>query len=689
MVRHHNKVRTDMREHQGHRDFGRALHARARAAFARAALLGLMGLACLAGPAGAEELRREVLDQLRQATFEVVLEKPTQDPLGYEKELPFDLLPFQVRNDKYDSIGTAFALGKGQYVSAAHVIYLQSDAVRRRIHLRDADGRIIDLDRVLKYSGEKDFVVFSVKDYRSAHELEPQTVPRRNDAVFSVGNALGQGVITRDGLYTSDTPEEERGRWQWLRFSAAASPGNSGGPLVDRDGRVLGVVLRKSQNENLNYALPITEVLKASERKGQVQSRSIYKLDITARTLQNDVDLSLDLPSDYRRFGEQLQSAYADFALASSKKFMAAHKDALFPAAAGAEALLYRTNEEANFPNMLVQQDDGGWDSMLPKERRNADIGKNGYVVSGAMGNYLYVRVQAPDDVPAARLQDDSRLFMDLILKGVYYTRNFGAERIRITSLGAAREQAVHVDGYGRKWQVRRWFVPHTGQKVVTYALPVPGGFSVLLNSATDDASFMYEVDQKILTDFVFVTYYGTLKQWQEFLARKDMLPAAFGAIALDANYGKELRFRSARMSFSYPDSLMKITPNSDLHLRFSYFKDNGKVVWDVTSVVAGEDRDTNVFVSYSRYLRPPESLPDADRAGWKTLVEARAPYNGSAYMDKSRSLIGTAHAPGGQRVDANSPLLYGIVHAVEGTQDPAAMAQRLAQLRAGFQADR
>jgi hypothetical protein len=69
------------------------------------------------------------------------------------------------------------------------------------------------------------------------------------------GNALGEGIIIRDGLYTSDTPEEREGRWKWIRFSAAASPGNSGGPLVDRKGRVIGVVLRKSPSENLNVAV--------------------------------------------------------------------------------------------------------------------------------------------------------------------------------------------------------------------------------------------------------------------------------------------------------------------------------------------------------------------------------------------------------------------------------------------------
>lgn len=663
-----------------------ALRIQTREVLNRILLGAALGLTFLAGPLGAEELRGTVLDKLRKATFEVVLAKPTKDPLRYEKELPYDLLPFQVRNDKYESIGTAFALSDGKFISAAHVLGLASESVRKDIHLRDANGRIIDLDQVLKFSARKDFIVFTVKGYRAPAHLETQISPRRNDAVFAVGNALGQGVITRDGLYTSDTPEEERGSWKWMRFSAAASPGNSGGPLVDRDGRVLGVVLRKSANENLNYALPIGQVLNASDRKGELRGRYVYKLDITDQTSQGEMEIDLKLPADYRSFGEELQSAYAEFLRSSASKFMAAHRQDMFPAAAGAQALLHRTGQEANFPHVVAKQDDGSWEATLPSERRRSEVGKNGYVTYGSMGNYMYLRLQAPDDVAPASLRQDSSQFMDLILKGVYFSRSFGADKIRITSFGPAQEQDVHVDGYGRKWQVRRWIVPHNRQKVVTYALPVPGGYAVLLNAAGDGASFMYEVDLKILTEFAFVTYYGTLKQWQDFLARKDLLPAAFASISLEADYGKELRFRSSRMSFVYPATLMKVTPSSDLDLRFSYFKEDGQVVWDVTSIVAGEDRETTSFVTFSRYVTPPQSLPDSDRSAWQSLVEARVPYNGASFFDKSRTVIGAAYAPPRKNVDARAPVLFSIVHAMDGSVESASMTQRLSQFRAGFQ---
>lgn len=641
---------------------------------------------CLAQPARAEDLGTEVLQSLRKATFEVVLEKPTTDSLTYEKPLPFDLLPYRVRNDKYESIGTAFALDNGQFVSAAHVMTLASQSVRRRIHLRDPGGKIIDIDQIQKYSMGRDFIVFTVKNYQPAGRLATNSSAQANDKVFAVGNALGDGIIVRDGLYTSDTPEEEDGRWKWLRFSAAASPGNSGGPLVDREGRVIGVVLRKSQNENLNFALPIAEVLNAPNQ-AELRVKAMFRLDITDRTLPGKLDEMVGLPMGYMEFGKVLQERLNNFSLALSDQFKAAQRDDMFPQAAGAQAILYRSNITATFPRMLTKQRDGTWDAVMPGTRREAEVGKNGKLIYGKMGNFLYLRLKAPEDVSVARMQADSKLFMDLLLRGLYFSREFGPETVRITSLGPAKEAAVHVDAYQRNWQVWRWNIAHSDEKIVVYALPQPDGYAIMLNAADESASFSYEVDMKTLCDFAFVTYYGTLGQWKEFLSHKDMLPAAFKSITVEADYGKEFRYRSARLSFRYPNELMKVSQDSDLQLKFSFFKEKDHVVWDVSSLVAGEDKNTSTVVQLSSHRRPPASLPDSERQTWESLTHARMPYSGAAFFDKSNTVIATAQRPAAARGElSEQSLLYSVAYSAEGSQDLTAMEKKLDSFRTGLQ---
>jgi hypothetical protein len=96
------------------------MHHRAIRFLASAAWFLALALAC--GSAAAEGLDAKLLPRIQAATFEVVAAKPANDPLTYEKPLPLDLLPFQERTDKYYSLGTAFSIGNGRYVTAGHVL---------------------------------------------------------------------------------------------------------------------------------------------------------------------------------------------------------------------------------------------------------------------------------------------------------------------------------------------------------------------------------------------------------------------------------------------------------------------------------------------------------------------------------------------------------------------------------------
>jgi hypothetical protein len=53
-------------------------------------------------PAQESVLPPAVKRTVAAACFEVVIKRPdeTKDPLSYEKELPWDLVPFNLRNDK-------------------------------------------------------------------------------------------------------------------------------------------------------------------------------------------------------------------------------------------------------------------------------------------------------------------------------------------------------------------------------------------------------------------------------------------------------------------------------------------------------------------------------------------------------------------------------------------------------------
>src|SRR6185437_2550133 len=374
-----------------------------------------LALQCIFLPdaASAAALEAGEQQQIRAATFEVVQLKPPDGDVTYERPLPMELMPYQQRTDLYRSVGTAFAIGPNQYVTAGHVIAIGMHSQFGPPALRDLAGKVYAIDQVLKYSEHEDFVVFSLREPpKSAKYLKAGPKPELNDAVFAVGNALGEGVVIRDGVYTSNSPEEQDGKWNWLRFTAAASPGNSGGPLVDSHGRLIGVVLRKSASENLNYALSIEQVLGAKEAEGRVSTRSSIRLPImdTAETVQIDEHIALpkSLPDFYRALMgiAETVSQHGDAQLLAHN---AAH---VFPHGTGSERLLH-TIERSAFPQRIHEGQNGTW--LINGARPHlVQLEHNGFVELTAD----MIRMHAPDDVDLGTLYGDSKLQMDLILKG-------------------------------------------------------------------------------------------------------------------------------------------------------------------------------------------------------------------------------------------------------------------------------
>ncbi len=86
--------------------------------------------------------------------------------------------------------------------------------------------------------------------------------------VVAIGSPLGLQNTVSDGIVSSvrDGTDGQR----WIQTTAPASPGNSGGPLLDSRGNVVGVItFQVVTGQNLNFAVPIESVksLLASARE--------------------------------------------------------------------------------------------------------------------------------------------------------------------------------------------------------------------------------------------------------------------------------------------------------------------------------------------------------------------------------------------------------------------------------------
>ena len=634
-----------------------------------------LSLATLSGKAE-NSLDKKTLENINDATFEVVIPKPDDKGISYEKPLPYDLVPFAIRNDKYISIGTAFAVGSDTFISASHVFNPHLRKQTNDIFLRNKQGEIFKLDVVTKLSTHKDFIVFSTKGLNVNHPLNVNPEPTINETVYAVGNAHGQGIIIRDGLYTSNTPEELAGEWEWIRFSAAASPGNSGGPLLDRSGRVIGVVLRKSQNENLNYALPIKQVLSAPDNEAQLKMKIAYKLENMDMSKWGEIDHRLPLPMSFDKLSEQLTAKQEAFSQGLLDALLAENRDTIFPNGSGSDYLLH-TSRSATFPRMIAKGQDGIWDSFRANKLSSADLGHNGSMNYGAMGDTFYTTIRKPDNVSRKQFDNKPEVLMDLILKGVPISRNVGGEKVKITSLGKPSSDEVFVDGYQRRWQVRIWDMKYEDDKLIVFSLPTPEGNMSLIRSSSTAMAYSHLADLKTLTDFIYFSYYGTLAQWDEFLDNKRLLPDAIKAVDIDYQAGKSFRYSSRRLSFDYGPEVMKVTPDSDLKLSLSYFRDNGKVIWDISTITVGENKDTGRFYEIDRNIQPAASMSDDDKRYWKNMLEGRIPYHETAFFKNQYTYIGKVLSKKAAQQESNK-LLYSLLYCEDGNQTQAEMKPHL-----------
>jgi S1-C subfamily serine protease len=81
--------------------------------------------------------------------------------------------------------------------------------------------------------------------------------------VIVVGSPLGLGGTVATGIVSAFRTEEGL---EYLQFSAPVSPGNSGGPVVDRSGAVVGVAVGKVVEdgaEGLSFAIPYERACRA------------------------------------------------------------------------------------------------------------------------------------------------------------------------------------------------------------------------------------------------------------------------------------------------------------------------------------------------------------------------------------------------------------------------------------------
>ena len=159
-----------------------------------------------------------------------------------------------------DRLGEPFALGSGFFISDQGVLvtnrHVVEGAYSAVAYLQDET--VIRITKVLAQSPDIDLVVLQA-DITGNPYLETETSVATGETVYALGSPHGLTETFTSGIVSNALRYEDR--VAHIQFTAPISSGNSGGPLVDNRGRVIGVnTWTRTDSQNINYAVKITEL---------------------------------------------------------------------------------------------------------------------------------------------------------------------------------------------------------------------------------------------------------------------------------------------------------------------------------------------------------------------------------------------------------------------------------------------
>lgn len=155
--------------------------------------------------------------------------------------------------DQGEASGSGFLISDdGTIITCLHVIdEMRSGAVQL------SDGDIYNSFTIRAYDERRDIAIIQIAGFDLPFiELGNSNDVRVGESVVIIGNPLGLEKTVTTGVVSAIRSYEGIGKV--IQTDAAANPGNSGGPVLNMDGQVVGIVDFKLRgSENLNFAIPI------------------------------------------------------------------------------------------------------------------------------------------------------------------------------------------------------------------------------------------------------------------------------------------------------------------------------------------------------------------------------------------------------------------------------------------------
>ncbi len=214
---------------------------------------------------------------------------------------PFGLFP---QSQRGTATGSGFVIDdNGDILTNAHVV---EGATKVTVNLGDKsyDAKILGRDT------SSDVALLKVNADKSAlHPLElgNSSDVQVGDPVVAIGNPFGLDRTVTSGIVSALQRKIQAPNGfsieHVIQTDAAINPGNSGGPLIDSQGRVIGInsqieTAGGNGNIGIGFAIPINNAKKIADQLKKNGSAQHAYVGITGVSITSTMSQSLNLPTD-------------------------------------------------------------------------------------------------------------------------------------------------------------------------------------------------------------------------------------------------------------------------------------------------------------------------------------------------------------------------------------------------------
>ena len=216
-------------------------------------------------PTAATELQTEMPTEIstettEKDTVEPVTEATTENTDELDSEEIYKIaspstVEIQAFNEYYGSQGSGFFDDdKGTVVTNYHVIEGTYEGT-----IITSDKKKYNITGVLGYDANLDIAILSTDIGTSVPLTRKTDKVVTGEKVYALGSSQGYSGTFTEGIVS--TAEREEDGHIYIQHSAPITNGNSGGPLLDKYGHVMGINnWVRTDGQNLNFAIPIDQV---------------------------------------------------------------------------------------------------------------------------------------------------------------------------------------------------------------------------------------------------------------------------------------------------------------------------------------------------------------------------------------------------------------------------------------------